>query len=909
MKNILKVVLLGMVLFVLQPFVTTSANQFTVTPGVEYKKGASHWKGKSQSIHTVEVDVNRPEVTVDAIIPNPLNARARLTNLLKANSSEGNRVVAGINASFFHTSNGAPAYLLSSKGKVNTYGVISTGNTEYMSVPTAFGMDKNGKGIIGKFGYEAKATIGGVPIDISNVNKVRETGETVLYTPSYSFNSTRASEYGIEFVITNLSSPIEEGYELGKEVKGKVASVTPYGSRDSKIPPNGVVISIQGGAKADAFKNIKAGDEVSLTVDFEKPWKDAQFMLASGPLLVKDGKVDMTINPNSSRAKSIHPRTAVAVNKDGSKVFLVTVDGRRAGSRGMNLTEFSEYLISIGAHAALNLDGGGSTAMAVRKRGDIYPTLYNQPSDNVERAISAAIGAVSLTKTSAATSMEAELTGTSSLLVGGTTSIKVKSGLDTYFNPVPINNAAIKYAVEGDIGTISSTGVFTAKKPGKGSIVAQFGNAKKSYPIEVLAEPTSLRLIGGDSSVGANDQVQFSVKAYDAAGKELMFSDEIVQWSVSPELGTINNKGLLKTKGSGEGRVSVKMGAKSASKVMKIMSGGKLVHSFESASSWTKDAARANTNISFEGTKSPYKDGKTSLKLAYDFTGHKEGTSASYAVAKQPIKMSIKPTSLGLWVYGDGASHWLRGQITDQNGKTHTIDFTENGGLNWTGWKYVKATIPNNVVGEISLNRIYIAEPNASKKNRGAIYLDRLIAEYGDTHKEPLFNDVPLSHRAAEDIAYAVDKGWILGDIDGKFNPNNSISRAHAAVLISRVLNLSSDGKTNFTDVPSTHRYAKEIAAVVEAGIMSGNSATTFNPNGKLTRAHMAKVLVNSYDLKADPSQYEILKDVPKDHWAFDDIHVLRANGVTVISDGMYRPFEDVKRYQIAAFLTRIDKK
>lgn len=909
MRSIFKGVLIGALLLVLQPFVTTSAHQFTVTPGVEYKKGANQWKGKAQSIHTVEVDVTRPEVTVDAIIPNPLNTRARLTNLLKANSHEGNRVVAGINAAFFHTRTGAPAYLLSSKGKVNTYGVISTGNTEYMSVPTAFAMDKNGKGLIGKFGYEAQATIGGVPIKISNINKARETGEAILYTPSYSYNSTRASEYGIEFVITNLSSPIEEGYQLGKEVKGKVAAVTPYGSRDSKIPANGVVISIQGGAQAEAFKNVKVGDNVSLTIDFEGPWKDAAFMLASGPLLVKDGKVDMTINPNSSRAKSVHPRTAVAVNKDGSKVFLVTVDGRRAGSSGMNLTEFSEYLISIGAHAALNLDGGGSTTMAVRKRGDMYPSLTNHPSDNSERAISAAIGAVSLTKTSAATSMEAELTGTSSLLVGGSTSIKVKSGLDTYFNPVPVNSSAINYSVQGDIGTISSTGVFTATKPGKGSITAQFGNVKKSYPIEVLAQPASLRLVGGDSGIGANDQVQFSVKAYDAAGKELMFSEDIVQWSVSPELGTINEKGLLKTKESGEGRVSVRIGATSASKVMRVISGGTLIHSFESASSWTQDAVRANTSVSFEGTRSPYKDGNTALKLAYDFTAHKEGTSASYAVATQPINMSIKPTYLGLWVYGDGGAHWLRGQIKDQNGTTHTIDFTENGGLNWTGWKYVKATIPKNVVGTISLNQIYIAEPSSAKKNRGAIYLDRLVAEYGNTHKEPLFNDVPLNHRAADDIAYAVEKGWILGDIDGKFNPNNSISRAHAAVLISRVLNLSSSGQTNFKDVPASHRYAKEIGAVVEAGIMSGNSSTTFNPDGLLTRAHMAKVLVNSYKLKASPAEYELLKDVSEEHWAFDDIHILRANGVTVISDGYYRPFENVQRYQIAAFLTRVDKK
>lgn len=827
MKKLMKILSICLLLLLIQPSSLSSASGFTVTPGVEYKKGTNSWKNKAQSIHTVEVDMNRPEVTVDAVIPNPLNARTRLTNLLKANSSEGNRLVAGINASFFHVNSGDPAYLLSTNGVVNTYGVISTGNDEYMSVPTAFAIDQNGKGQIGRFDYEATVEIGGAKTKITTINKARTTNEVILFTPSYSHSSTRANEYGVEFIINNLSSSIEEGYHLGKKVTAKVAGITPYGSRDSKIPADGFVISIQGGAQAEAFKNVKVGDDVTLSIDLNKPFDNAAFVLASGPLLVQNGKVDMTINPSSSRATSTNPRTAVAVNQDGSKVFFVTVDGRIAGSTGMNLKEFGEYLVSIGAYAALNLDGGGSTTMAVRKRGDLYPTLYNQPSDNYERAISAAIGAVSLTETGPARTIEAKLKGPSTLSVGETTTIDVVSGLDVYFNPVKIDTSSATYSVVGGIGEISSRGVFTATNAGKGTISVKLGDAMKSFPIEVLPAPT----------------------------------------------------------------------------------GGHLLDSFEKASNWSAASANAKTTLRFDGNRAPVKDGNTALTLTYDFTDYPTGTSASYAVANKPITMQAKPTSLGLWVYGDGAGHWLRGQLTDGSGKTHTIDFTGSGQLTWNGWKYVKAAIPEAITGPISLNRIYIAETNATKKNRGSIYLDRLIAEYGDTHKEPLFNDVPLNHRAANDIQYAVEKGWIKGDLDGTFKPDNSISRAHAAVLISRVLNISSNQPTTFKDVPASHRYAKEIAAVVEAGIMSGKNSTTFDPDGFLTRAQMAKVLVNAYQLEANPSDYEILKDVERDHWAFDDIHVLRANGVTIVNDGMYRPFEQVKRYQIAAFLTRIDQK
>lgn len=909
MKQFFKIAVMLAVVLVIQPVTTSFANYFTVTPGVEYKQGAKQWKNKPQSIHTVEVDVNRPEITVDALIPNPLNAKTRLTNLLKANSKEGNHVVAGINASFFHVNSGAPAYLLAADGFVNTYGVISTGNDEYMSVPSAFAIDKNGKGQIGQFGYEATIEIAGVSTKITTINKARTAGETILYTPSYSYDSTRANEYGVEFVLSNLSGSIEEGYQLGRKVTAKVSAITPYGSRDSKIPSNGAVISIQGGAQAANFDHVKVGDDISLSIDLKEPWQDADFVLASGPLLVQNGKVDMTINPNSSRAKSVNPRTAVAVNRDGSKVFFVTVDGRKANSKGMNLTEFSEYLVSIGAYAALNLDGGGSTTMAVRKRGDLYPSLFNAPSDNYERAISAVLGAVSKTTTEAARTIEARLKGPSSMLIGGTSSIEVISGLDQFFHPVTVNKSNITYAVQGDIGTISSTGVFTATKAGKGTISAKFGNATKSFPIEVLQAPASLTIEGGSSEIGANDQVQFSVKAFDASGKQMAFSNDAVSWKASSSLGTISSTGLLQANGSGSGTVTASMGPLSASKSIRILSGGKVLHSFESASEWAPASARATTAIRFDGNKAPVKDGRTALTLSYDFTGYPSGTSASYAVAKTPIKIENKPTNLGVWVYGDGASHWLRGQMIDGKGTAFTVNFTESGGLNWSGWKYVKASIPATVAGPVSLERIYLAETSSNRKNRGSIYVDRLIAEYGDSYEEPLFNDVPLNHRAAKDIEYAVQKGWIQGYPEGTFKPDNNLTRAHAALLISRVLQLPAGGSTKFRDVPATHRYAKEIAAVYEAGIMSGKDATTFDPNGLLTRAQMAKILVNSYDLKADPAKYDLLKDVPKTFWAFDDIHVLRANGVTVVPDGYYRPFEHVKRYQIAAFLTRVDKR
>jgi hypothetical protein len=80
---------------------------------------------------------------------------------------------------------------------------------------------------------------------------------------------------------------------------------------------------------------------------------------------------------------SPNPRTLAGVRTDG-KVLLVTVDGRRRGwSSGVSLVDAARLMRSLGAREALNLDGGGSSAMTVGRR------VVSRPSDRSgERPVS-----------------------------------------------------------------------------------------------------------------------------------------------------------------------------------------------------------------------------------------------------------------------------------------------------------------------------------------------------------------------------------------------------------------------------------------------------------------------------------------------------------------------------------------
>ena len=72
-----------------------------------------------------------------------------------------------------------------------------------------------------------------------------------------------------------------------------------------------------------------------------------------------------------------HPRTAIGFT-DHNTLLLVTVDGRQPGfSEGIPLNELAQLMIELGAVQALNLDGGGSTTMAI---ADPEPRVLNFPS-------------------------------------------------------------------------------------------------------------------------------------------------------------------------------------------------------------------------------------------------------------------------------------------------------------------------------------------------------------------------------------------------------------------------------------------------------------------------------------------------------------------------------------------------
>lgn len=103
----------------------------------------------------------------------------------------------------------------------------------------------------------------------------------------------------------------------------------------------------------------------------------AEDVITTGPLLLKAGVDEPMLNASFYTTR--HPRTAVAIKKDGT-VLLITVDGRAAESAGVSLKELLTIAKWLGAIDAINLDGGGSTTMFIEGASD--NGVVNHPCDN-----------------------------------------------------------------------------------------------------------------------------------------------------------------------------------------------------------------------------------------------------------------------------------------------------------------------------------------------------------------------------------------------------------------------------------------------------------------------------------------------------------------------------------------------
>ena len=117
------------------------------------------------------------------------------------------------------------------------------------------------------------------------------------------------------------------------------------------------------------YASLLFHDDGSVSIEEGKgigaPLPRAKMVLSGRQILVDKGAITPVCTA-TEQSKARHPRTAAALDRTGKKLLFFAADGRQPGySEGATFLELAQIIVDHGGYRALNLDGGGSTTIAV----------------------------------------------------------------------------------------------------------------------------------------------------------------------------------------------------------------------------------------------------------------------------------------------------------------------------------------------------------------------------------------------------------------------------------------------------------------------------------------------------------------------------------------------------------------
>lgn len=149
---------------------------------------------------------------------------------------------------------------------------------------------------------------------------------------------------------------------------------------------------------------------------------------------------------------------------------------------------------------------------------------------------------------------------------------------------------------------------------------------------------------------------------------------------------------------------------------------------------------------------------------------------------------------------------------------------------------------------------------------------------------------------------------YVTGYDDKTIKPDNNITRAEAAALISRISSGFSADKSydvsKFSDVDGGAWFAKNVGYAAENSIVSGYEDGSFRPGNTITREEFAAMICRF--MKYDTSASEVFSDVPPEHWAAPYIAAMKANGIiSGYEDGSFGLGRNITRAEAIAIINR----
>ncbi|MEY2999846.1 MAG: hypothetical protein RL648_60 [Verrucomicrobiota bacterium] len=359
--------------------------------GMVWRRVTGTHDGLPQVLHVVTVDLAQPNLNLKllrgarlAIGPNQYHARSTVSQLLEDSGAS-----LAINASFFDIGATQTPFGLSIDGQELLR--TAAGNRTVL----VFTRDKQLR--IGNFTTVVLCSHAGAAPVINSVN-----GNTIaenslhLYAPPWtrSPGSTAAFANGLPLteVVVERAAPEAVGTTAGlmgmrcvvRQVRDEMSSVD-IGSEEAVL--------VGSGTMREFLRGMLPGEELTVLwritgAGLTDAAREIETAVAGSAHLVIRG---LAASANTAHWNDRHPRSAVGVAEDQQRIVLVLVEGRMAGrAEGMSLHAVARLLLHLGAEEGLELDGGGSSALAARIGGE--NTLLSIPSGGEERYVPIGLG-------------------------------------------------------------------------------------------------------------------------------------------------------------------------------------------------------------------------------------------------------------------------------------------------------------------------------------------------------------------------------------------------------------------------------------------------------------------------------------------------------------------------------------
>lgn len=831
-----------------------------------------------------------------------------LSQAAAALEAQGYDVLGGINADFFSTENGIPTGLVVDNGRI-----LACNTWQH-----AVGFRADGSAVIGQ--PVTSITVSGASgkVGVYGYNKTR-TAVGLYLLDSYYYNETRFSTPGQSIILEYADkNDLRIGHEAKFKVVGKQDGATSF-----PIGEYQMVLTRRADCTAP-WIDYPIGEELTISFNtMQAGWDEVKYAVG-GKNLVTNGQA----TPTSIDRGSAHcARTAVGVKADGT-VILFEVDGESSYSRGMTANELAAEMIARGAVSAVCLDGGGSSTMTIQQPGASAAKRISRPNGgSSERAVSDFIFLVNRKQSD----------GQASYLYMEPVARYVLPGASTTFSTLAVDDASVKaalpdeisYKVAGGVGTVSDDQFHAGSTTGPTTVYAESDDASGEMQLMVIGAITSAALSSNGKSVKsvsvkADESIDLDATVY-YNGSTVASRDDLLQWSVSGDIGTIDQNGVFTGTKKGSGKIVLSYGSYSTSIPVAVGMGAPqeltLIADFETTQPLSTMGGMTLNRVADNASVAR---GVGALAASFSGTGNLDLPETD--VSRTPV--------ISLWSKADGTVT-LSALFADAEGDELEAAFSPAVG---SDYRFLTCRAPDDARHLTGLR----------VQGQGTIYLDHIqvsqAAPLSTTVPQITLTAAPETAKAGSSVtvtakitqengAYPVRTRNVRAYVNGKlssaqYNESTAtISVATGALgagLHTVVIEAADDagnlsrkaatitvagGNLSFADTQGhwAANYAERLSA---RGILQGasvNGKRYYYPNNNLKRSEFAAIIARTLGLDTSTTEGLAFTDqasIPD--WARGAVAaVVRAGLMNGSSDGAFNPNADITRAEAMTVISR----